>query len=416
MDNMIPKKLQKNFCVIPWAEMYNTTLGTYGMCCVEDQRFNNKKYTLKEDFFLHWNSDYMKKTRVEMLAGKKPMQCSVCWRTEQAGLQSMRHRKNERYKNLLSFLDIEKATSKDGHTTILPLAIKLSVGRVCQLRCISCSPAISTGVKKDYDNFKWDHGFKDRKYSNSFDIILNQKEFDESLYPLLEKLAPHIRWLDITGGEPTLNKKVINYLNYLIKKDFAKNIITITHSNGVSLAEEYSTAMKNFSYAMLIISIDGTGDLEEYLRYPANWQKQIEIIQKYKKFYNKVEMLSTIWFMNVNHLEKLIDFSYQQGIQFDCNILEEPDELHIRHMPTALKETLVIKLKDLIKKYNQKNITEKLLPIIFDLKRERDQSQWQKSLKIMKTYDRTRRKTLGTIDNFFQNLDNINKSNNATTK
>ena len=155
---------------------------------------------------------------------------------------------------------------------------------------------------------------------------------------------------------------------------------------------------------MLLVSIDGEGELDEYLRFPTRWERKIKNINFYKKFFNKVAMLSTIWSMNVNNLDKLINVSLKNKLEFNFHMLESPDELHVRHLPSQLKDKIIKKLESIIPNYTDKKIKENINDVLNELKKEGDKEQWTKCLKIIKTYDKNRKKTLAEIDNIFINL------------
>ncbi len=401
---MIEKKIQNSFCPVPWTELYTTTLGTFGMCCVEDQSYNKNKILINDDFQKHFDSEYMKNTRKDMLNGQRPAQCKACWNTEDRGAKSLRQARLERYEQMIDFNSILDCTKIDGSSSIMPIAARLSVGKICQLRCVSCSPSHSTGVKKDYAQFNWDYEYKDRKFINTFNTTLSQQEMDKHLYPLFETFAPTLKWLDITGGEPTLSKKLKNFLEWLCLKGYSKDMTIAITTNGMSSDNSFFSVIKKFKYSILHLSIDGEGDLDEYLRYPTNYKKKIENISFYKNFFNKVTMLSTIWSMNVNNLDRLTHISHYNDLELNINLLEFPDELHMRHLPLNLKNIIESKLKLIILNNKNAHIREKISDVLKALGKKGNVLQWKKCLKIIKTYDKVRKKKLSDIDNIFVNL------------
>jgi len=88
MDRIKPKDGNKTFCMAPWTHTYLSPQMERRLCC--SSREDSKTFTqyidtksktqpFKPDTLEeHWNSDYMKKIRVDLMAGKEIPQCQVC--------------------------------------------------------------------------------------------------------------------------------------------------------------------------------------------------------------------------------------------------------------------------------------------------------------------------------------------------
>ena len=83
-----PSEGNKTFCMAPWTHTYLSPQMERRLCC--SSREDSKTFTqyidtksktqpFKPDTLEeHWNSDYMKKVRVDLMAGKEIPQCQVC--------------------------------------------------------------------------------------------------------------------------------------------------------------------------------------------------------------------------------------------------------------------------------------------------------------------------------------------------
>jgi pyruvate-formate lyase-activating enzyme len=103
-----------------------------------------------------------------------------------------------------------------------------------------------------------------------FDEINLGWEFEKNK-KILEDISPHIRILNVTGGEPLINNDFLNYCKYLIDQDHAKNINLAFHTNLTVLPEKFVELWNKFKGVTVKISIDAVGDDYEYIRYPGKW-------------------------------------------------------------------------------------------------------------------------------------------------
>ena len=85
-----PSEGNKTFCMAPWSHTYLSPQSERRLCCASREKANwatqyidgdsadeDSTYnpgTLKE----HWNSEYMKGIRRDLMAGKEIPQCTVC--------------------------------------------------------------------------------------------------------------------------------------------------------------------------------------------------------------------------------------------------------------------------------------------------------------------------------------------------
>ena len=88
-----PSEGNKTFCMAPWIHTYLSPQMERRLCCssrekstnfeqyIDTHKSTDKKssselnlLTLKD----HWNSEYMKKVRLKLMAGEEIPQCQVC--------------------------------------------------------------------------------------------------------------------------------------------------------------------------------------------------------------------------------------------------------------------------------------------------------------------------------------------------
>jgi sulfatase maturation enzyme AslB (radical SAM superfamily) len=102
----------------------------------------------------------------------------------------------------------------------------------------------------------------------------------ESNRTLLEKIAPYISILNVTGGEPLINNDFLDYCKYLTEQGYSKNIRLSFHTNLTVMPGKFIDTWKNFKWVNAKLSIDAIENDYEYIRYPGKWNIVAENIKE----------------------------------------------------------------------------------------------------------------------------------------
>ena len=393
----------KSFCAIPFIEPYINTHGAYGICCIEQEQSKNHIYTVKDDIKEHWNSKQIQSVRKSMINGILPPQCSICARQELVGKQSMRQRRNLRYFGKQD-IDAEnpeikkilESTTAQGHLkdNISKKGFLFSTGRLCQLGCISCSSTYSTFLEKEYEKLGYDPKFKDKKNPLDISKSLTQKNLDDYLYASVKTQIDSIEFLQVTGGEPFLSKKFFEFLDWCVSNNYSKKITLLITTNGMNLDEEKIKVLKKFRYSIIMFSVDGYDNIDDYLRYPSVWKSKMINFKLLKNIVNEIVFASTVYSLNVFSIHKLINFATEQKVKIHLNTLEEPNFLHIKNIPESCKEGLIEKL----------SICEGTEGLIRSLKQKTNVNDWKKTIAVVKDFDRIRNLSFKKIEKCFSSF------------
>ena len=393
-------------CSVPWKEAWLNPELKYGLCCKENQSIIDHSNSQEISLDQHWKKPSMVDIRKRFLSGQPVPECNLCWNQEDNGKESMRMRRNVRY------LGHAEATAHDidlfqGNLESLELleGINLSVGNQCQLRCISCNPSYSRNIKKDYDKLNWSIHDKtrfDSKNSSNASHILSEKNIIE-----LKKITPTLRWVALAGGEPTLSQPIKNYLKWCIENQYNKQMSLVITTNGVNVKTDFIDIIQQFQNVILTISVDGYGELDEYLRWPSNWDKKIDFIKRCQKIFNNLDIHTVVYGLNCLAIDKLIKFVHEQGIKHNLECLQWPSSLSIDNMPHDLKQIALEKIssmagdlennlhyyKNIKHGYHTINSTRALIK-----KLEMPSSpNWEQTTAIIRSYDTIRSKKLSQI-------------------
>lgn len=407
----------KKFCVVPWREIYSTTLGSYRMCCIEDETgpYRHNQTSIADGLDVHWNSDYMKKNRLDFLSGKGSDCCKQCWKEDANGKISLRQRRNQQYlgatdSQLDPWIDFFKSkTQSDGSAEMDIHGVYISVGNTCQLRCTHCSPSYSSGVAKEYQKLGWESDFKTRRIilDDRFLGASRQKAFDAEAWPQLKSIAHKLKYIRCTGGEPSVSKGLLEFMHWLDKEGLAKNIVFMSNTNAVSVKDEWIEAASKFKHTELKIGLDGTSQIDHYTRYPTIWEKKLPIVMKLLDKFPTSYVLTTLHCMNIADFPNLLQETQNWPGRHEVATLTYPTELDISHMPDQFKQTMIEKLSEWVSgeeevelpyPYPKQEYRENgIRAAIRRLKRPGDPAQWEKAKSIIQQYDTVRPYTLSSV-------------------
>ena len=170
--------MSDTFCVLPFTHLSTRPDGSITPCCrSRDTLGNIRDMTFEEA----WNSERQQNLRKDMLEGRRNKHCFQCWDMEDQGSVSMRQSMNKTREYM-----IPKNCNSVMPFTVPVLELKMS--NLCNFRCRTCKPDLSTTWLKDWADVKHEYenlGLKnDTKRQTNFD----NKQFVQDIV----KLAPTI--------------------------------------------------------------------------------------------------------------------------------------------------------------------------------------------------------------------------------
>jgi len=321
----------KTFCVLPWIHLATSASGMLRVCCnsTPGQNFIMKDetsaYRINNDNIEEaWNSPTYKEIRTQMLNDERPKMCKRCFREEDAGIKSTRQNWNDKW-----------AEDRE-YPVNAPFEIRyvdIRLGNLCNLKCRMCNPYASNQWVKEW------HLVEDALEESEYKRLKNMDwPEDETVWDNLFDIADTVEEIYLTGGEPTIIKEQHRLLDYYIDSGKAKKIKLKYNTNLTNVPKELMDKWSHFKRVQLNCSIDATGELDRYIRYPSNWSKIVENFKNITKLENAfVEIHCTVQMYNILHMEKFIEWAKPYGYKIYFNILNHPEELNIRVLPHNLK-------------------------------------------------------------------------------
>jgi MoaA/NifB/PqqE/SkfB family radical SAM enzyme len=399
LDNLRNQILEsKTFCFYPFLEISTRPNGMANPCCYfdeEEQIVFSEKISADNSINDFWNGKRFINIRND-IANDTPLRgCHICYRDKDA---SMRVRSIRENINNRKYLELVNSTiANNGIAAYSPRRLELKPNNLCNLKCIMCNAYDSSQIEKELKELDETYnGIKTRggRFIHATPGTPGVWEGEVGEYTLpsimdldwassgkfwkeLEEMIPNLDVLSFAGGEPTLNPIVHKILQHCVDNDYAKNITVFISSNFTNLNKKFFEMMPYFKKFELIASIDGIEQVQEYIRYPSNWdtiKKNFEIARTYMVNPNvKILLNLTVNMLNIFYItdllkyldDKFLEYPYYQEWPYNINLLLHPVELRIEWIPDELRQ-------DIIQKIIEYQTTSKILKFFPDLKVKTD--------------------------------------------
>jgi hypothetical protein len=137
----------------------------------------------------------------------------------------------------------------------------------------------------------------------------SQLDKSEIFWQGLKEIVSKLEYLYVTGGEPFIIKPLWEFINYLVEKDYAKNIVFWCNTNTSQFTEHQLFLLKQFKRVELNLSIDAYGELNEYLRTSSNWndiENNINLAIKNVSSNFYLTLVPVVSGLNIRYLHELI--------------------------------------------------------------------------------------------------------------
>jgi len=337
MKRVKPSEGNKTFCMAPWTHTYLSPQMERRLCCSSRESAENfKQYidtidpkghndklnlsTLEE----HWNSDYMKSVRLKLLAGEEIPQCAVC-NHKLLNEQVYRQHFNWLYKNKIQ--QAFDSTDETGATTMKTESFDYRFSNLCNFSCRMCGDMLSSTWeaenkkhgKGDYEHYRiW--GRKDIKEQlEKFHDQQIVKEFTEAVE---DKRITELYWC---GGEPLMWKIHWTAMERIKELGYADRVLARYNSNmsridfyGKNLFDDI---LQYFPKFQICASIDGTGEVGEYIRTGLKYDEWLSNMKYGLKFcdknhdYKRMQLDLTITLPGLFDLENMVHLSNELNIE-----------------------------------------------------------------------------------------------------
>ncbi len=348
------KQNSETFCHFPFSTIWVGGSGLMNPCC-EALLHNAKEYQIpNQSMNEYWNSKELGNLRSDLLNNKKNSACNHCWREETQGMTSKRLQQDP--------------STRENTDVINPKvhAISLQLTNLCNLGCRMCHHWASSVIEDE--NREHHNLYHSNKYKIADDLDWHHsesqfKELDqqrnwwanEEFLQDIHNTLPNVYYMDVSGGEPTLNKTFISILDRCIEINHARNMHLEITTNAQQINPKLLERLHHFRHVNIFVSVDGYKDVYEYIRWKGSWNKlEKNIIWLKENANNNISIIchQTSQVLNILNLPDLLDWYQQNNINWtNINAVTRPNHHNILVLPKHIRNIAQQKWQSFLEKY-----------------------------------------------------------------
>ncbi len=329
----------------------------------------NELSETKDEIFL--NSLHERTNRLNLIKGEKVSDCHACWDLESKGMWSPRTDSQailnfwNSQPDSKSYIDqfklqngevdwdrLAKEVTIDSPlvNSYAPRMIEISLGNLCDMKCIYCSHHYSSAWAKERLQFNeiplWEYEESEKSYTD---------KYNEHFWKWFEEVAVHsMEYLTILGGEPLINPQFYEFLDRIenILRAKGKSGITLSIVTNLNMSEFYLSKFINslqrlentFAKIDINVSMESVYEKAEYIRFGLNWkrwEKNLKTILGINQKNIAISLQMAINALNVTSLKPFLSYilDHYQGYTFPLyarqNIVSTPAHFSTSILPSS---------------------------------------------------------------------------------
>ena len=297
-----------------------------------------------------WNHEYIKDVRRRMAEGEWLPECVECEHLERNNIVSSRQWENEVWEDVID--EVVANASVNDWEVEQPLQFDFRLGNLCNLQCQMCNKEASHLVSVERAQMV-DRGLG-ANHPDWHGMVADKKQ--ALLQPGIDwasfkDMIGKARKIKLIGGEPTVAKDMFTLLDLAVESGHASHIELSFYTNITNMQDRWLEQLGKFEKVIVNCSLEGMGDMNDYLRPPSKWSSVWKNFDKLVKFSNtkqgkriKVRVTTVNQMTNALHIADFWRFmhDYQmtsdRGIGMSTNQLIEPHYYSMAHAPEWLKQ------------------------------------------------------------------------------
>ena len=358
----------------PWTHTYLSPQMERRLCCSsrEDSKTFNQYIDLNknsepfspETLEQHWNSEYMKQIRVDLMAGKEISQCQVC-NHKLLSVSTYRTHFHTLFESQIN--EAFEKTRDDGHTDMQVTSWDYRFNNLCNFKCRMCGDMLSSSWEAEERlHNMWDPNKPSQMWMRD-DIRAEIEKFHDTVVveefktAVENKTIKEIYWC---GGEPLMWKIHWESMKRIIELEY-QNEVSIRYNSNMSRINFFGMnlfddILSKFPYWNILASIDGVGEVGEYVRTGLNfneWLKNMEYGRKFVKHRKQLRMDLTMTMPGMVGLQEMLETAEH----LDVDLLAKrvfgfsPDNIW---SPMCLPRQLLNNIVDEFIEKNKKKLTK----------------------------------------------------------
>ncbi len=356
-----PSEGNKTFCMAPWVHTFISPHMERRMCCASlEQSTNFKQYIdssgpdnnklklvqLKE----HWNSEYMKGVRVKLMAGEEIPQCATC-NHKLLNPQVYRQHFNRFYEDRID--EAFEKTDEHGETSMNVISWDYRFSNLCNFTCRMCGPPLSSSWETEYRKEGKIEPWMEKDVKEHLQKFHDQHIVKEFLEAVENKTVKEFYWC---GGEPLMWKIHWTAMQRVVDLGYANEVYARYNSNMSRITyfgkNLFDDVLSKFRDWQINASIDGTGEIGEYIRTGLKYDQWLENMRYARKFIRHPRQLQldlTVTLPGLFDLENMYELQKDLKVPLLCKkvfTFSADNYMSPLFLPRRLLNKIVMKVKN----------------------------------------------------------------------
>lgn len=337
-----------SFCVAPWIHIHARPSGEMIPCCLWDysagklSKLDFGNIMTQDDMLTVMNSQQFKILRQKFLSGQKVPECHRCYDRDTVNVDntsfSLRNWMNNTFDDRKT-IDIVNHTAHDGSISELNIKyLDIRFGNICNLKCRMCDHNLSSTWFDEANELRQRKGYKQ----------LTTKFVHADCYDKIEPFLSTVQEIYFAGGEPFLYPEHLKILNKLIALGNTQCVIKY-NTNLTTLKYKTTNLIdvwQHFPNVHIGASIDGSGDVVEYIRTNLVWDQFVKNFNTVLTLAPHVRIYpsSTVGILNVETYPDFEKWALEQGwygkYVTAINYISSPKKMNLYYMPQWYKQKM----------------------------------------------------------------------------
>lgn len=310
------------YCGLAFGSVSMGNQGQLRPCCgMVPSKFNHTYETADTHIRYRINAKNLREVRKSLIDGIWPEVCGLCKSTESIGSESMR--------------TIWNKTIPDAplYEIVNPNDIKyldISFGNKCNSKCMTCNPYCSDFWEDEYQHVT-------STIKPFISIIPASTITEKTIHQFLDTFKG-VEYINLLGGEPMMSDEHRMLLEQLVESKLSNNISLSYVSNLTVYDESLIDAWKHFKSVSASLSMDGVGVVNDYLRYPAKFDKIESNLKRYLDLTSVgdfgMTLSCTISILNFVRYPDLLDYYVSLLQNYDSRFVENRMSIYLNYVNT----------------------------------------------------------------------------------
>lgn len=377
------------FCMAPFTHTYISPQSERRMCCAsrEEASFIRQYIdggtgqnthdgynptTLDE----HWNSEHMRRVRLDLLEGKRIPECEVC-NDKILNVDVYRNWFNLLFRDKLD--DVIAATDETGHLSRPAISFDYRINNLCSFKCRMCGQQLSSSWEAENRRFdEWSRVHEPwmipevKQVIEKFQTSVVEAELETACK---DGTVEELYWV---GGEPLMWETHWRLMEHMVQSRHSKDVFARYNTN-LSRVEWngshlFRDILPHYRDYLMCCSIDGTGKIGEFIRTGLVWDEWLANFRAGLEVPNRRDRMKidlTLTLPGLFDLKNLFDLANELQVNVLTKIVYAftPDKMM---SPFALPRSVLDAMLDDLLAYMEpktSHLTEGLVATLRDMKK-----------------------------------------------